>query len=137
MPEKQVIELPAGPIEGGGVYPPWPHRPGIEELPAGPIYDFSREAITELFRLRDRVHALESQVLATRINLPFKPPWWRSEIPPFLEARFPNPVKGSPGEIPPPEDFATLSQAVSSILQRLNAIEASLATLTASTNAPS
>jgi hypothetical protein len=60
MPE-QIVELPAGPIEGGGgrVHPP---RPGVEELPAGPVYAFAREAVTELFRLRDRVHALESEL---------------------------------------------------------------------------
>lgn len=37
MPEEQIIEeLPAGPTEGGGGSRPWPHRPGVAELPAFP-----------------------------------------------------------------------------------------------------
>jgi hypothetical protein len=68
MPEEQIIEeLPAGPPEGGGGGRPWPPRPGVAELPAFPPYGFAREAVTELFRLRDRVHALETQMLAARV----------------------------------------------------------------------
>jgi hypothetical protein len=85
MPEEQAIEeLPAGPPEGGGGYRPWPPRPGVAELPVGPTYAFSREAASELFRLRDRVHALESQLLAVKLSggvLNFPQPWRIAEFP--------------------------------------------------------
>jgi hypothetical protein len=50
-----------------------------------PPYAFSREAAAELFRLRDRVHALESQLLAAKLyggvlNIP--QPWRIAELPP-------------------------------------------------------
>jgi hypothetical protein len=90
MPEQlNIEELPAGPTEGGGGFRPWPPRPGpgIAELPAGPPWLFSQEATTELFRLRDRVHALESQLLASRLSGGSDggriPPWRLAELPPF------------------------------------------------------
>lgn len=86
MPEEQLIEeLPAGPPEGGGRYRPWPPRPGIAELPAFLSHGFTREAAAELFRLRDRVHALESQLLATKLyGGGYVPPrYWPNELPPF------------------------------------------------------
>jgi hypothetical protein len=90
MPEEQIIEeLPAGPPEGGGGGRPWPPRPGVAELPAFPPYGFAREAVTELFRLRDRVHALETQMLAARVyggsfGGGYVPPrYWPNELPPF------------------------------------------------------
>jgi hypothetical protein len=136
MPEKQVIELPAGPIEGGGggIRPP---HPGIEELPVGPVYEFQHEAVSELFRLRDRVHALESQALATKINPRFKSPGGPRvyELPQSSEALFHHPIVGGPNEIPPEVDWAQLVQSINVILQRLTAVEASLTTLTAASKA--
>jgi hypothetical protein len=89
MPEQlNIEELPAGPPEGGGGFRPWPTRPGVAELPAGPPWMFGQEAVTELFRLRDRVHALESQLLAAKLlgggsdGLKI-PPWRWAELPPF------------------------------------------------------
>jgi hypothetical protein len=128
MPEPQFIELPPGPVEGGGGGGFRPPRPGIEELPVGPVYE--RETVTELFRLRDRVHALESQALAARINPQFKFPGWPRpyELPQVSEALFLRPGVGGPNELPPP-DVAQLVQNINAILQRLTAIEATLATL--------
>jgi hypothetical protein len=89
MPEQlNIEELPAGPTEGGGGGFRWPTRPGIAELPAGPPWVFTQEAVTELFRLRDRVHALESQALASKVfgggvSDGKIPPWRLSELPPF------------------------------------------------------
>jgi len=85
MPEEQIIEeLPVGPPEGGGGGRPWPHRPGVAELPPFPPYGFSREAVNELLRLRDRVHALESQLLVARLyGGGYVPPRiWPNELPP-------------------------------------------------------
>ena len=90
MPEEQAIEeLPFGPPEGGAGGRWWPPRPGVAELPVGPPYVFTREAVTELFRLRDRVHALESQLLAAKLYgggygggyVPTR--IWPNELPPF------------------------------------------------------
>jgi hypothetical protein len=90
MPDNlKIEELPAGPTEGGGGFRPWPPRPGIAELPVGPPWIFGPEAVTELFRLRDRVHALESQLLAGKLSgvasdgLKIPQPWRIAELPPF------------------------------------------------------
>src|SRR5579863_7601431 len=88
MPDNlKIEELPAGPTEGGGGFRPWPPRPGIAELPVGPPWVFGPEAVTELFRLRDRVHALESQLLAGKLSGGASdgkiPPWRLAELPPF------------------------------------------------------
>jgi hypothetical protein len=62
--EPNIAELPPGPeLGGGGGRPIPPHRGPIAELPPGPPW----EAVSELFRLRDRVHALESQALAAKL----------------------------------------------------------------------
>ncbi len=131
MPE-HIVELPAGPVEGGGgrAHPP---RPGVEELPAGPVYAFDREAVTELFRLRDRVHALESELLIIKFN-PRSPRPNPHELPPIRDFILHRPGPGAPNELPPAE-FGELTQYISAILERLSSIEASIAALRASTGA--
>jgi hypothetical protein len=88
QPQPDIAELQPGPEPRGGGRTPLPHRPGIAELPVGPPW----EAVTELFRLRDRVHALESQSLAARMYYYKNPllaefpqvnqPWRLAEYPP-------------------------------------------------------
>jgi hypothetical protein len=109
MPEERIIEeLPPGPTEGGsgGGRWPWP-RPGVAELPPFSQYGFTQEAVTELFRLRDRVHALESHALAARLHaggaggvLNIPQPWRVAELPPF-EAFYRS--GGFSGELKGPE----------------------------------
>jgi len=83
MSEESIAELAYGGNEGGGRYGRFPHRPGPAELP--PVTAaFDRALSAEVFRLRDRVHALETQILADKLRLPV-PPWQRSEIPPASE----------------------------------------------------
>jgi hypothetical protein len=97
--EPNIAELPPGPeLGGGGGRPIPPHRGPIAELPPGPPW----EAVSELFRLRDRVHALESQALAAKLyggwqrnpglaEIPqVSEIWRRAELPPFeaLSRRF-------------------------------------------------
>jgi hypothetical protein len=69
QPQPDIAELQPGPEPRGGGRTPLPHRgPGIAELQVGPPWvSPPQEAVTELFRLRDRVHALESQSLAARM----------------------------------------------------------------------
>jgi len=89
MTEKIIAELPTGgPSEGGGIRPTL-HRPNPGELPPfETATGLSREAVAELFRLRDRVNALESQILAGRIGLHFPPNPGIHELPTHLEAKF-------------------------------------------------
>lgn len=147
MPEHvPVEELPAGPTEGGGGFK-FPRRPGIAELPAGPPWEFGSEAVTELFHLRNRVHAIENQLLATRL-IPHRPV--RSEIPRVEALRsLPNelPEGGEGGggfvprpwpeiaELPPWEQFAALTRDLAIIAQRLTAIEVNLAAINAKVGA--
>jgi hypothetical protein len=66
MAENIIAELPpGGPLEGGGVYRPH-HVVNPSELP--PFTVFDREAVGELIRLRNRVNALESQVLSLKLG---------------------------------------------------------------------
>lgn len=123
MSERAIAELPPGPPdhEGGFRLPKWP----IAELPPGPEL-FQPEAVQELFRLRDRVHALESQALATKLSPQFRFPVnpVLHELPRATEFyRFqPVGVLGGPNELPPPD----LYQALQGIFVRLAAIEATL-----------
>ena len=146
MPEKSnIAELPAELGSGGGGFH-LPHRP-IAELP--PVTGlFGREAVDELFRLRDRVHALESQHLASKLKINFPPT--KSELPPAPEALF----RYAPNELPeggeggggvyhpiheiaelPPFEFGNIAQYLSAVVQRISAVEASLAALHAKVNA--
>ncbi|MBV8970173.1 MAG: hypothetical protein JO331_14110 [Verrucomicrobia bacterium] len=132
MPE-HIAELPTGPVEGGGgrVHPP---HPGVVELPVGPVYyAFDREAVTELFRLRDRVHALESELLIIKFN-PRSPRPNPHELPQHPDFILQRPGPGAPNELPPVE-VGELTQYISAILARLTSIEASIAALQASTGA--
>jgi hypothetical protein len=85
-----------------------PRRRGVASISP---YGFSREAAAELFRLRDRVHALESQALAAKLyggssggwNIP--QPWRVAELPPFealyrtgFSGELKGPVLGSSGD---------------------------------------
>ncbi|AIY41642.1 hypothetical protein LT85_2484 [Collimonas arenae] len=151
MPDKSVVaELPAGPTDnGGGVYRP-PHFPGPAELPVASSFGTGREALTELFRLRDRVHSLESQFLASKLKFGAHNPNIH-ELPTHLEALFRG---GWPNELPeggegggggvfhprpeiaelPPEVLSGLTQTLAAFTQRLSAIETSIAALNAKVN---
>jgi len=81
-------EFPEGGVEGGGVFRKpgtgineisefpridelrLPHRPGVEELPAGPNYAGGnvRFLAREVFRLRQRVYSLESSMLFSTLG---------------------------------------------------------------------
>jgi hypothetical protein len=115
MAQESIAELPAGPPEGSGGFRPFPHRPGVAELPAGPVYMLDREVAAELFRLRDRVHALESQLVASRLypRLP-----GRSELPPFepRETFFSGELRG------PDYGGATLGDILKALLAILAAL---------------
>ncbi|CAB3749171.1 hypothetical protein [Paraburkholderia humisilvae] len=153
MPKTPIIEeLPAGPTEGGGGRP-LPHRPGWAELPAGPDYAFAREAANELFRLRDRVHAMETQFLATRLRIHNPNIHEIPRVEALSRVGLPNelPEGGEfgggglggggvgyhpvpwPGELPPWEQL--LARNLEAILQRLSAVEAGLSALNTKVNA--
>jgi hypothetical protein len=121
MPEEQIIEeLPAGPIEGGGGGRVWPPRPVVAELPR---YSFTQEAVTELFRLRDRVHALETELLAFKVygRGGYIPPrYWPNELPPaeLVEdaRRFTGGELRGPDYPPPWEEVKALLQQILGVL---------------------
>jgi hypothetical protein len=118
MSERAIAELPTGPYEnGGGVLRP-PHLP-IAELPQVTEV-FQPEAIQELFRLRDRVHALESQALAARLRFPVNPVV--HELPKVSEFYRPPVGVGAPNEIP----ITDIWQTLQGILSRLGALEVAL-----------
>lgn len=112
MPNFPIEELPAGGgVSGGGRIPP--HRPGIEELPAGPPYEtFARQEairpprpgvaelpvappyytqtvralVREVFNLRQRVYKLESSSLFAGFGIDgIAAEYWPAELPAELE----------------------------------------------------
>ncbi|WP_266168544.1 hypothetical protein [Dyella subtropica] len=144
MPEKPNIEeLPISPVEGHShPHLPFGPRPPIAELPWAPYDRASPEALAELFRLRDRVHTLESQALAGRLKVTHPP---RYEIPAHIESMYrgdlPNelPEGGEGGggvykspwhinELPPPDQ---LLRDIGALVQRLLTVETQLAALKA------
>src|SRR5579871_3576489 len=114
MAENIIAELPPGEPTGHGGFRPPVRRPNPGELPP---FEFGREAINELFRLRDRVHALESHILAGKLHFP--PPGVH-ELPTHLEARrdFTAGELGWPDD-PRPVSLGDLLTLLKQILQRL------------------
>ena len=139
MVDFPVAEIPTGGgFEGGGRFPPHrpilseiprvdareeefrlPHRPGIEELPAGPDYG---GIIREVFNLRQRVYKLESTLLFAGFG-------FRQGI---VGVGSPNEIPaelGSGGGVfrPHPGEIAELPQV--SILERIATFESRLVAL--------
>lgn len=82
MPEHPA-ELPAENEGGGGFRPPSPGGiGGPNELPAFNLakkYQFS-QLVNEIFRLRNRIHALESNIFAVKISSGIRPGHWPQEL---------------------------------------------------------
>lgn len=155
MPRFPVEELPTGGGAGGGGRFV-PHRPGVEELPAGPPYEnFARQEairlphrpgiaelpvgpnyynltvrslVREVFNLRQRVYKLESSSLFAAFGGDgfAAAEYWPNELPAELELGGGGGVRPRPGGEINELPQISLLQQIANLELRLAAIESSV-----------